>query len=434
MKRLLVKSLTAVALVAGFVSCATAADVIWSGTTGSYTDATQWDGGAVPTAEDTAKIGSGATVSLTGSDEQNAKNVYVGYVENDSVAAQFLFSGLLRVNDTFLLGQTQGSAGAVEQTGGALTTVVGHDPSFSIGYQKDGGNGAVSTYKLSDGSITVTAGTGHVGSFGNGIFEMSGGTFTISSWFVLAWQAGSSGTMDLSGGTLTQTSAGQGLIIGEHGTASLTVRDNGVVENVGRLSMNGNSSITVKNGGRLTAAFLARQNNDGDNPVITLDGGTLTMTGTTKVRGDYFPAFTTTTIGTGGATLEIPKDYQATVAQPFGGSGGLTKTGQGTLTLTGDSTYTGPTRVREGALFLATPTTIPSLANLTLDAGTTLGVRSDAGWSMEAFTQTIIPKVLATPNANLGIDTTVQDVTYDMDLTFPNGGGLVKAGKNKLTL
>ncbi|MBP5321459.1 MAG: hypothetical protein J6334_10765, partial [Kiritimatiellae bacterium] len=47
---------------------------------------------------------------------------------------------------------------------------------------------------------------------------------------------------------------------------------------------------------------------------------------------------------------------------------------------------------------------------------------------------TIIPKVLATPNANLGIDTTVQDVTYDMDLTFPNGGGLVKAGKNKLTL
>ncbi|WP_415122501.1 autotransporter outer membrane beta-barrel domain-containing protein [Paraburkholderia sp.] len=84
---------------------------------------------------------------------------------------------------------------------------------------------------------------------------------------------------------------------------------------------------------------------------LTLDGGTLrTTAGMTITRA--------TTLGASGGTFETatpdpqdPTQYLA-FAGPVSGSGGLTKTGAGTLILSGNNSYTGPTTVSSGYLYV----------------------------------------------------------------------------------
>ena len=422
-----------VGLLAGLVSAAMAEDVIWTGAAGSYLDASQWSTAALPGEADYAKLGSGAVVTFAGGEAaQTVTGIHIGYVESDPIAAQFLFnSGNLTAKDYFLLGQAKGSAGSVTQTGGALTVNGGHDPSFSVGFAEDADGTALSTYTLSGGTITV-AGNTHVATRGHGSFIQTGGEFSVDGWFVMGW-GGGIGTYDLSGGILHETNAGRGVIIGENGAGAMTVRDGGKLVSEGRISLNGNGSLTVKDGGRVETSYLTRQNNVGETPSFTFDNGTLAMIGSTLVRDPFFPAFANASIGNGGMTLEIPENAQATVPQAFSGTGGLTKTGKGTLTLTGANTYSGTTRIKEGALFLAGPTTIASLDSLTFDSGTTVGICSGQGWGMTDL-GTIVGLVNQVPNVGIGIDTAAQDLAFDGDLALSNGGGLTKAGGNTLTL
>ena len=433
MKTLLIRHLTMVGLLAGLVFPAMAGDVVWTGAAGSYLDATQWSTAALPGEADYAKLGSSAVVTFAGGeDAQIVTGIHIGYVEGDPLAAQFLFnSGNLTAKDYFLLGQAKGSAGSVTQIGGALTVNGVHDPSFSVGYAEDADGTALSTYTLSDGTITVVGNT-HVATRGRGSFIQTGGEFSVDGWFVMGW-GGGIGTYDLSGGILHEINAGRGVIIGENGAGTMPVRDSGKLISEGRISLNGNGSLTVKDGGRVETSYLTRQNNVGETPSFTFDNGTLAMIGSTLVRNPFFPAFANAAIGDGGMTLEIPENAQATVPQAFSGTGGLTKTGKGTLTLTGENTYTGTTRVREGALFLAGPTTITSLDNLTFDSGATIGICSDQGWSLTDL-GTIAGRIDTVPNVGLGIDTSAQDLTFSGDLALSNGGGLLKAGGNTLTL
>ncbi|WP_243038757.1 autotransporter-associated beta strand repeat-containing protein [Dyella sedimenti] len=78
---------------------------------------------------------------------------------------------------------------------------------------------------------------------------------------------------------------------------------------------------------------------------LGMDGGTLRTTATfASARG--------TTLNAAGGTFETAAGTQFTLSSPIGGSGALTKSGDGTLILTGAGSYTGGTTIGAGTLQL----------------------------------------------------------------------------------
>jgi autotransporter-associated beta strand protein len=95
-----------------------------------------------------------------------------------------------------------------------------------------------------------------------------------------------------------------------------------------------------------------------------------------------------------------------------GGTGGLTKSGAGILTLTSASTYSGPTVVSQGALALVNSGSVDSSASITLAAGTALDLSALA-----------LPTLTITSGRSLGgSGTVVGSVTMASGSTLTVGG------------
>ncbi|HEX2889617.1 autotransporter outer membrane beta-barrel domain-containing protein, partial [Vineibacter terrae] len=129
--------------------------------------------------------------------------------------------------------------------------------------------------------------------------------------------------------------------------------------------------------------------------VTVADGGSVSATGGTTIF-----AGSTLNLGTGGlagtiVTPQITNDGQIvasftdtlTLATPISGTGSLTKSGAGTLILTGSSTYSGPTTVDGGRL--AVNGSIAS--TVTVNASGTLGGSGTIGGFIAASGGTIAP-------------------------------------------
>ena len=113
--------------------------------------------------------------------------------------------------------------------------------------------------------------------------------------------------------------------------------------------------------------------------VLTMSG-TSTYTGGTEVKGGTLVATATGALGTGtvtmaeGTALVLDTDSKMTLGNTIIGGCTLTKTGSGTATLTGNSTYAGPTTVQEGTLVVGSAgalgtSSIYVLGGSTLDLG-----------------------------------------------------------------
>jgi autotransporter-associated beta strand protein len=177
-------------------------------------------------------------------------------------------------------------------------------------------------------------------------------------------------------------SNGSAIIVGQGGSGSLTVQDSGQVtaanfnlgSNPAFYPTSGGTGSLYLNGGTLSVPSV--QNNTGATGNIYFNGGTLQATASSSNfinAGGTFNAY----VQSGGAVFDS-NGNNITVGVPlqhYAGSpaldGGLTKVGEGTLTLSGSNTYTGGTNVTTGTLIVTNAGALPSGTSLTVGAGGT---------------------------------------------------------------
>jgi autotransporter-associated beta strand protein len=191
-----------------------------------------------------------------------------------------------------------------------------------------------------------------------GSMEITGGSFsTVGS--LSADNIGSiqNGTLTVSGGSYTGTSAGT--VLGQNssgGISTLTVGGTGTAT-VAVLQMSGATAIVNLNlGGTLTANQLVDADNvaatGNSNTIFNFNGGTL-KAGSGAATA-FMTGLTNAYVLSNGAKIDTNgKDItigQALLDFTTPSGGGLTKSGSGTLILSNSNTYTGNTVVNDGML------------------------------------------------------------------------------------
>ncbi|MEI6646823.1 MAG: autotransporter-associated beta strand repeat-containing protein [bacterium] len=202
------------------------------------------------------------------------------------------------------------------------------------------------------------------------------------------------------------------------------------------------NTITVGNNMYITAATTAVNTAsinalvmNGNNLTIT-DGKTLTVASGAvlfSAGNTIKPSGSSGTLDFGSAEAMVTVNGTiATISAPITGSGGLTKSGIGTLVLSGTNSFTGKTTVGAGMLSIAATNSLPGWATsggFSVARGTALTVGN-------AVTDASIDTLLGTGNfdagASFGFDTSAGNRTYNAVLT--NTLGVAKIGTNTLTL
>jgi len=180
---------------------------------------------------------------------------------------------------------------------------------------------------------------------------------------------GADGTLNINSGSMVIASSGSGYFsLGNGGGASF-----------------GKGRLYLNSGGTFICGRNIVKNQANASGFVTFNGGTLRagLTSTTFLQG-----LTMTTISTNGGTID-DGGFFVTVAQPLlhdvtlATDGGLTKLGNGTLTLSGatNGIYNGPTIVGAGTLAVVTTNGLSALGAgpCAVSNGATLWLKSAAG-------------------------------------------------------
>lgn len=232
---------------------------------------------------------------------------------------------------------------------------------------------------------------------GSGTVVVDGGTASSSSGtashnLILANASGTntaSGTLTINSGTVTHPAVSGGLRFGS--TTAMT-------------APNTSTGILNLNGGQLT---IARLYEGGLDPQIisnvNFNGGKLIVRAGATNAANFMAGLDAATVLSGGAVIDT-NGVDTTIGQALldgTGGGGLTKEGNGVLTLTGANTYTGDTIINGGKINLNAPysaitgTTINSGARLRVTTGATpstlssVTVNTNGGLEANVGTHTI---------------------------------------------
>ena len=313
----------------------------YTGVADSWGTPSNWSGGSVPTGAFNQRININAGTTVTFGTAQGTLDI------GSSVSADARALVLAATAGTATLNITGGTLQAKATGGPTGVSLVGSNVNGSIGLlsisgglldltPSDGANGRVLTIGLNAATSAVIQGTVTVS--GTGTLKVSEFRFNESS------------SNPATGGSVT-----------------------GV--------LNLNAGGTVEAGVIREGPSGFDQSNTSS--TVNFNGGTLKLTSSS---GGISNSLTSATVLSGGAIIEVATSLNAPVAKALtAGSltGGLTKQGAGTLTLSAANTYTGVTTVSTGTLALSAGGSIANSSAITIDTGATLSI---TGLSASTFT------------------------------------------------
>ncbi|MEO5914802.1 MAG: autotransporter-associated beta strand repeat-containing protein [Luteolibacter sp.] len=283
-------------------------------------------------------------------------------------------AGAMNVTGNLNVGTTT-SKGTLTMTGGTLTeTNTGVD---IIG----GGNGGVATVNLSGTSILNAATTkwktgdfGGTGNTGTTSISLSGSAALTLKEFTIG---------HIGSATATET-------VSLSGTSILTVNNFVTIGRDDNTAQSGIVSSLNLNGGTLATTYIQKGADDStvSKNNVNANGGTIKAL---AAQTDFFklgtlnPGRVYVNLQSGGLNFDT-NNFDVGFQTGLHGTGGLTKQGAGTLTLSNLDDYTGTTTVSAGTL-LTTTGNFPGTSCVVAD-GTTLAVTGDAyqSWKTTGLT------------------------------------------------
>jgi fibronectin-binding autotransporter adhesin len=393
-------------------------------------------------------VGGGGALSLS-----NTGNTYSGKMTVNSGGLQVAASSLPPL------------ANLVLDSGGALT-VSGSNTVKTI-------SGAGGITLNSGGTIIITDGNGNTLA---GVIQGSGSLTLNSDTLIISGTSNTySGQTTIAGGTLqagannafssasaVMIDANATLSLGSYsntiggllGSGSVTLQTPSVLtvniasgSNTFSGSITGSGGLTVSGGGTLVLSATLNAN--------TYSGATSITAGTLEAEANSLSTSSAVTISSGaylqisGAnqipslsgsgnvtlddTLTIESDLANTFSGVIQGTGGLTFSGSGSLSLSAVSTYSGDTNINGGALYLTGSGTLSSASVLTMQENTIFDISA-------VTTSASIGTLSSTgENINLNLGSKTLTITQAAFGSFTGSiagttGSLVKAGSSTLQL
>lgn len=289
-----------------------------------------------------------------------------------------------------LLGNTLGNSNATLNintpgitVGRAVVVQAGSTGTKTMGTTIPSGTATFSGDVTVQDAVTLTAPAGGTAVFSGDITGTNGVTTTGLGAITLSGANTYSGNTVVSNGTLN--------LIGKAGTGTLVIAGTSTLDNP---SASANTLNNTSNVWNANFTFLGTTN-------LSFGSGPVTLNGTRVVT---------------------VSNNTLTVGGPLGGTGGVTKSGPGTLAMTtaSNSTYTGATTLSDGLLTIGSSTTFGDGTGTLNFAGGTLGLTG---------TRNISNSIIANP-INMTADTVIQNTATAAAGTrnFPFGGGVTASG------
>jgi len=334
---------------------------------------------------------------------------------------------------------TLGIAGPISGTG--ALRVIGRGVTLSGVNSYSGGTIIGSDIAMVGGITTTTSGTLTIDSD----LRLGAEPGVVSPTNVRLGTATAAGVLNVTASTLFP--ATRGFTIGAAG-GTLSTSSGATVTLAGPLSGTGgfiktssgtlvlSASNTISGGITSWGGGMLEVSSDANLGSVsgTLQPAALTLAGATtsgRVRATEtftMPANRGITVNVGGTTatplggtIDVVADKTLTVAGPITGPGRLTKSGSGTLVLTGSSNYVGTTTVSSGTLVVSGMVT--GTAAVSVIAGATIVLASGNALATRPLTVSSFGTATLSPY----LQTTVGGLN-------PNAGGLVDVGNGMVTV
>jgi fibronectin-binding autotransporter adhesin len=449
---------------------AKAADIQWTGTTGTWNNSANWSTGTIPGPNDFAWVGNGGTVQIANGDPiWTTQDFRTGAGGLEGTIEQT--GGVVNITSWFRMGVETGSTGTYDMSGGILNIRTNR---LNLGEKGAGvlnlsgglivhGSGQLIAGNRDNGAESGPTATGVInqsgGTFTNesevwigfgvngdntdfGTLNVTGGTFNVRRWFVMG-RTGGEGVLNLSGANSLVAKNGEDghMILGDVAGGNNpkgTVNQNGGTVQLGSECWIGQTATAtgvynLNSGTILTNNWFSSGRNGGTG-TFNMSGGNLVKTGGGGISIGGGGNASDGTWNHSGGLIEV-RDGEVYVGENGSGIGRYTLSGTGEL--------------RVGNLIVSRSDTVDGILNL--DGGTARVARIFRNSTDVAALATVNfngTQIIATSNqanfisGNLATaDVKAGGMLVDTDTytvatpqLFTGAGGLTKSGLGSLTI